>query len=180
MLMVKFKHSFLGATFVSALCLAVVGSAAANVVTVSFQNGAGYAGTFDRMISERDDHNVNGSEVINDFLDGYTLDSSPDEQLLIRFDDIIGGGPGQIPAGATILSAALTVTTSYVGNAQTGGPYGVSGLLQAFDSATVYYDFISDTEMVSRGPWWQDGSATRPTGGFGRQDPGEIVSGNVY
>ncbi len=180
MLTVKFKSSFLHAVFAIVFCLVMAGSAAADAVTVNFQNGVnGYAGTFDRTISERDAHNLDGSGLINDFLDGYKMDSSPDEQRLIRFDDIIGSEPGQIPAGATILSAELTVTTAFVGNAQTGGPYGVAGLLQAFDSATMYYDFISDTEMVSRGPWWEDGSATRPTGGFGRQHPGSIVSGNV-
>ena len=180
MLSVKFKSLFLCAAFAVGFCMAVAGSAAANGVTINFQNGVnGYTGAFDRTISEREEHNVDGSGVINDFLDGYKIDTSPDEQRLIRFDDIIGSEPGQIPAEATILSAELTVTTAFVGNAQTGGPYGVAGLLQAFDSTTVYYDFVSETEMVSRGPWWEDGSATRPTGGFGRQHPGGIVSGNV-
>jgi hypothetical protein len=180
MLSVKFKSLFLCAAFTVGFCMAVAGSAGANVVTISFQNGVnGYNGAFDRTISEREEHNVDGSGVINDFLDGYQKDTSPDEQRLLRFDNIIGSEPRQIPAGATILSAELTVTTAFVSNAQTGGPYGVAGVLQAFDSATMYYDFISETEMVSRGPWWQDGSATRPTGGFGRQHPGSIDSGNV-
>ena len=157
------------------------GIAAAQVVTTSFQNGVdGYTGTFDRTISERNDHNIDGSEVVNDFLDGYQTDSSPDEQRLIRFDNIIGTEPGQIPAGATILSAELIVTTSLVSNAQTGGPYGVAGLLQPFDSTTSYFvDFATTTDLVSRGAWWQDGSATRPVGGYGRQHPGNTDSANV-
>jgi len=180
MSIVRFKGLFLRVVLAGGICMAVAAGAVAEVVTVSFQNGIdGYTGTFDRMISERNEHNQNGSEVVNDFLDGYQKDNSPDEQFLVRFDDIIGDDPGQIPAGATVLSAELTVTTSLVGNAQTGGPYGVAGVLQPFDSATVYYDFISNTQMISRGPWWQDGSATRPVGGYGVQNPGKTDSANV-
>ena len=177
----KWKSLVSLAALAGGLCVALVGIAGAEVVTISFQNGAdGYTGTFDRMISERDDHNVDGSEVVNDFLDGYRTDSSPDEQALLRFDDIIGSDPGQIPADATILSAELIVTTSLVGNAQTGGPYGVAGLLQPFDSTTTYFsEFSSTTNLVSRGAWWQDGSATRPVGGYGRQHPGNTDSANV-
>jgi len=179
-MIVKFKSLFLCAALAGGFCMAVAGSVAAEVVTVSFQNGAdGYTGTFDRTISERLEHNVNGSEVVNDFLDGYQMDASPDEQRLIRFDNIIGSDPGQIPAGATVLSAELIVTTSLVGNAQTAGPYGVAGILQPFDSTTTYYDYVSETEMIGRGPWWQDGSATRSVGGYGRQHPGNTDSGNV-
>ena len=177
----KLKSIVSRAALAGGFCVALVGIAGAQVVTISFQNGAdGYTGTFDRTISERNDHNVDGSEVVNDFLDGYQTDSSPDEQRLIRFDNIIGDEPGQIPAGATILSAELIVTTSLVGNAQTGGPYGVAGLLQPFDSTTSYFvDFSTTTDLVSRGAWWQDGSATRPVGGYGRQHPGNTDSGNV-
>jgi hypothetical protein len=181
MMVVKFKRFMFCAALAGGLCVAIAGIAAAQVVTVSFQNGVnGYTGTFDRMISERNDHNLNGSEVATDFLDGYTTDTSPDEQALLRFDDIFGDEPNQIPSGATILSAELILTTSLVGNAQTGGPYGVSGMLQAFDSTTTYFgDFTTTTNLVSRGAWWQDGSATRPVGGWGYQIPGVTEGTNV-
>ncbi|OHB80064.1 MAG: hypothetical protein A2Z25_06475 [Planctomycetes bacterium RBG_16_55_9] len=177
----KFRSFIFHAVLAGGFCAIFVGSAAAQVVTISFQNGVnGYTGTFDRMISERDEHNVNGSEVVNDFLDGYQTDTSPDEQALMRFDDIFGDDPGQIPSGATILSAELVLTTSLVGNAQTGGPYGVAGMLQPFDSTTTYFgDFTSTTNLVSRGAWWQDGSATRPVGGYGYEDQGETDGANV-
>ena len=177
----KFKNLIFRAALASGLCVALAGIAGAEVVTVSFQNGVdGYTGTFDRMISERNEHNLNGSEVVNDFLDGYQTDTSPDEQALLRFDDIFGNEPGQIPAGATILIAELILTTSLVGNAQTGGPYGVAGMLQPFDSTTSYFsDFTTTTNLVSRGAWWQDGSATRPVGGYGYQIPGITEGANV-
>ena len=181
MMVVKFKRFTFRAVWAGCFCLAIAGIATAQVVTVSFQNGVnGYTGMFDRMISERNDHNQDGSEVANDFLDGYQTDTSPDEQALLRFDDIFGSEPGQIPSGATILSAELILTTSLVGNAQTGGPYGVAGMLQAFDSTTTYFgDFTTTTNLVSRGAWWQDGSATRPVGGWGYQIPGITEGTNV-
>ena len=180
MSIVRFRSLILRVVLAGGLCMAVAGSVVAAVVTTSFQNGVnGYTGTFERTISERNDNNVNGSEVVDDFLDGYQKDTSPDEQRLIRFDNIIGSDPGQIPAGATVLSAKLVVTTSIVGNAQTGGPYGVAGIIQPFDATTVYYDYVSATEMVGRGPWWEDGSATRPVGCFGPQNQGQTDSTNV-
>ena len=181
MMTVKFKSLFLCAALAGGFCMVVAGSVAAEVVTVSFQNGVdGYTGTFDRTISERLAHNVNGSEVVNDYVDGYQTDSSPDEQRLIRFDNIIGSEPGQIPSGATILSAELIVTTSLATSADTEGPYGVAGLLQPFDSTTSYFsDFTSTTNLGSRGAWWQDGSATRPVGGYGPQFWANTDSANV-
>ncbi len=181
MLIVKLKSLFLCAALAGGFCMAVAGSVAAQVVTVSFQNGVdGYTGTFDRTISDRDAHNVDGSEVVYDYLDGYATDSSSDEQRLIRFDNIIGSDPNQIPAGATILSAELIVTTSLETNADTEGPYGVAGLLQPFDSTTSYFtDFTSTTDLGSRGAWWQDGSATRPVGGYGPQQWANTDSANV-
>ncbi|UCF16745.1 MAG: DNRLRE domain-containing protein, partial [Phycisphaerales bacterium] len=181
MLIVKLKSLFLRAALAGGLCMVVAGSLGAEVVTTSFQNGKdGYTGTFDRWISETLEDNQDGSTVVNDFMDGYKTDSSPDTQALLRFDNIFGSDPGQIPSGATILSAELIVTTALVGNAQTGGPYGVAGLLQPFDSTTSYFvDFTTTTDLVSRGAWWQDGSATRPVGGYGRQHPGSTDSANV-
>jgi len=178
---VKFKSIIFRAALAGGFCVALVGIAAAQVSTTSFQNGAdGYTGTFDRWVGERDQDNQDGSTVANDFMDGYATDSSPDTQALLRFDSIIGSDPGQIPSGATVLSAELIVTTSLVGNAQTGGPYGVAGLLQPFDSTTSYFiDFTTTTNLGSRGAWWQDGSATRPVGGYGRQHPGNTDSANV-
>jgi hypothetical protein len=170
------------AVWAGGLGLVLAGIAAAQVVTVSFQNGVnGYNGTFDRQIGERDVDQRDGSTVPNYFLDGFAPNgSSPDAQGLVRFDDIFGTDPNRIPLGATILSAGLTVTTSRVGNAQTGGPYGVAGLLQPFDSNTSYFvDFATTTDMGSRGAWWQDGSATRPVGGYGAQAQGATDSANV-
>ncbi len=172
MLQMGLRKSSLRLALAGSLCLAWAGSAAAQVVTVSFQNGVnGYSGTFDRLIGERSGDERDGSTVANYFLDGFLPDrTSPDTQALVRFDGIFGNDPNHIPAGATILKAELILTTSLAGNAQTAGPYGVAGLLQPFDSKTSYFvNFTTTTDMGSRGPWWQDGTATRPVGGYGAE-----------
>ncbi len=182
MLMVGLKRLSRHAALAGGLCMALAGVAAAQVVTTSFQNGAdGYTGAVDRRISDRSADEVDGGTIPSYYLDGYKTDlTSPDAQGLLRFDDVIGSGPGQIPAGAAILGAELTLTTSLAGNAQTAGPYGVAALLQPFDSTTSYFvDFTTETDMGSRGAWWQDGSATRPVGGFGFQIQGASDSANV-
>jgi len=182
MLNASFNRLCRRAALTGGCCAAISGMAAAQVVTNHFQNGANdYTGTFDHQISENAGEEIDLNTVASYFMDGLnSAGSSPDRQILMRFDDIIGDGPGQIPSGATILDAELVVTTSVRGNAQTGGPWGVSGLLQAFDSATSYFvDFTTTTDMGSRGAWWMDGSATRPVGGYGFQTPGTPDSANV-
>jgi hypothetical protein len=151
---------------------------------VSFQNGVnGYTGTFDRKIDERGGTNdQDGSTVAQYFLDGYQADPvSPDAQALIRFDNIIGGGAGQIPAGATILSAQLTVNTSTTGNAQSAGPWGVAQLLGPFDSSTTYFGSYNcgGCALVSRGPWWQDSYTERPLAGYGGKWQGDIAVADI-
>ena len=163
------------------LCIALTGLATADVVTVTFQEGSlGYDSCFDRYISDTGADDADGDTVATKYLDGYAKDSSPDVQYLIRFDDIIGEDANQIPTNATILDAKITLTTSLASNAHTGGPYGVAGLVAEFDSGTTYWDdFSSNTSMGSRGPWWQDESATRPVGGFGGQMKGQRDSAPI-
>lgn len=157
-----------------------VSAAFAVTATTSFQNGLnGYTGTFDRNIDDGSLTDpaveMDGSTVPHYFIDGFASGSSRDEQGLIRFDNIVGNGAGQIPANAFILDARLTVTTSSAGSADSNGPIGVSGLVAPFNSSTSYWtDF-----PAGRGPWWQDGTATRPVGGFGSQSPGDVDSANV-
>lgn len=119
-----------------------VGLAAAEIATVSFQNGVnGYNGTFDPADrrtgrrSHRRDHRRRATSWTVSLPDR----TSPDAQGLVRFDDIFGNDPNLIPLGATVLKAELVITTSIVSNAQTGGPWGVAGLLNPFDSTTSYF-----------------------------------------
>jgi hypothetical protein len=181
----------IGLSFVTATLLTAILMSAANardVVSARFQSGVdGYAGTVDRFISTDPEDEANGIEFASYFFDGINdSGSSPDTQGLFRFENVVGSEDGQVPPGATILGARITVTTSVRGNAQTSGPYGISGLLQKenwlpFDEFTTYDEFeaVLESEAPSRGAWWQDGYATRPVGGFGFQLPGQPDTANV-
>lgn len=75
-----------------------------NADTLSFQEGDGgaYSSTAATFITY-EGATVWGSHFILEVL-------THDEQTLIRFPDIIGGNPGQIPPGSTIVSATLSLT----------------------------------------------------------------------
>jgi hypothetical protein len=165
-----------------------IGVAQAVVTTTSFQNGAnGYNGTFERKIDDRASTDpateFDGSTVSAYFVDGYQTGTSVsnDGQALLRFDNIIGDGPRQVPAGAFIVDAQLQVTTGVAGNSQSAGPWGVARLTQPFSSSTSYYTSFpcASCGIGSRGAWWQDGFSARPVAGFGGQWQGTVDSANV-
>ena len=165
--------------FISSLALSL--HAQSVVQSTSFQNGVdGYQGTFDMFISSNEANEELGANVANYFVDGSNFGGSPDTQGLFRFDDIFGDGAGQIPTGATILDAHLTLVNSVRNNAETNGPFGVSALLEPVSEDTTYLDYIANEDAeIDRGPWWQDGTATRPLAGFGFQLPGETTSADI-
>lgn len=77
---------------------------------LAFQQGVdGYFGTRDTYVAENDANASFGSSTQNN----VEAQAGHTTQSLIRFDQIFGSGPGQIPAGAIITSATLTV---YTGN----------------------------------------------------------------
>jgi len=131
------------------------------VVNVSFQDGSnGYDGTFSKFIGKATPRRIVndvevfdppvytatlGAGVATAGIDGFpghraTLpaDDSPDVNALVRFDNLFGNGPGQIPPGATIAKAELKLTTHNGGNSQSGGPFVVDRLVQAVDADTTY------------------------------------------
>jgi hypothetical protein len=173
----------------AAVLLAANVSWAFTTATTSFQQDVnGYTGTFDRKISEEvvdtsgvshPEKEYNGSTVSYEAVDGHGTDSaglpSPDSQVLIKFDSIIGSGADQIPANASILDAQLMLTTGTSSNSQTGGPVGAAALLQPFDSNTSYYtSYQCGCTLGSQGPSWTATTASggvvstqRPNGGVG-------------
>jgi hypothetical protein len=108
----RYLRRFASALAVRALtlCTLFLFNSAANAAVDTFQEGvSGYSGTQDT------------------FLEQNTPDTSHDESLikvendppqvqhgLIRFDNIFGGGAGQIPLGSIINSATLTVEVDNV------------------------------------------------------------------
>jgi len=168
---------------------------ALTTTTATFQKGDanGYSSMTELRISMTPGSDgTNGASVTNFGVDGYVADDpatpanefSPDQPSLTKFDNIFGAGQGQIPAGATILSATLTMKTTNGGSADTNGPWSIASLNQPFDLATTrYMSFPSADPLGFRGPWWQDGSPTpysqRPQGGFGRLTFNQIGVANI-
>lgn len=94
------------------LALALTGARGASALTISFQEGSllpgggAYAGTQDTEIEEGDPSLDFGSAA------GVRVDlffAGGDVQGLIRFDNLFGSLPDQIPLGSTINSAVLTL-----------------------------------------------------------------------
>ena len=75
---------------------------------VSFQDGSGgYASTADTELDSSSPDSNNGTEESVSIVAGMN-----EGQGLIRFDNIFGAGAGQVPPGATITSATLTVNVT--------------------------------------------------------------------
>lgn len=80
-----------------------------HAVTVSFRQGAnGYTGTVDTMLKEAKPTLAFGNAIVIT----PDADSGARVQGLLAFNNLFGTGPGQVPVGATILSATLTLQTS--------------------------------------------------------------------
>jgi len=83
---------------------------------LTFQQGVnGYSGMVDTMIRWADPE----TNFATDFQSGYDYQYNADtdssggpSQVLMRFDDIIGSGAGQIPTGSTIVSATLRIRST--------------------------------------------------------------------
>ncbi|MCI0745194.1 MAG: DNRLRE domain-containing protein [Verrucomicrobia subdivision 3 bacterium] len=94
------------------LFLGVTAATSLNAATSTFQNGVnGYTGTVDTHVR---DSGVNVSEANNVIF--LTDGENPISHAMIRFDNIFGLGPGQVPPDATITSAFLVLRTANNGN----------------------------------------------------------------
>jgi hypothetical protein len=77
--------------------------------TINFQQGVnGYAATTDTMIQQATPTTAYGATTKLSTDTG----TNANVQTLLSFNDIFGTGPGQIPLGATITSATLTLQTT--------------------------------------------------------------------
>ena len=82
---------------------------AGTLSTVTFQEGvSGYTGTQDTYLDEFESTTNKGNDT-NVAVDLFDGGSDATTQGLLRFDNIFGSGPGQIPSGSTITSAELTI-----------------------------------------------------------------------
>jgi hypothetical protein len=101
-----------------------------------FQEGADhgfgtYTGTFDIELWENqpDTPFPTGHGVDRLWIDARTAGTTEEAQVLLRFENIIGAGPGQIPPGSTIVSADLILNVNDSGD---GSP--LFRMLQPWDA----------------------------------------------
>jgi hypothetical protein len=86
-------------------------------MTLQFQHGSnGYFGVVDTYLhqSQPDTSRASSTTLVVD-----SVDNKGEVQALLRFDDLFGSASGQIPLGATILSATLVVQTTSKGDGAT-------------------------------------------------------------
>ncbi len=104
----------------AALGLMVIASAAplrAEVVTARFRQGvADYGGTVDTFLKQASPSGFYGSASVVEW-DGS--DGGGENFGLLRFDDLFGTDPGQIPPGSLILAAALVYEVNNEGDPAT-------------------------------------------------------------
>lgn len=99
------------------VALAMVAKSAVGV-TVTFQEGiAGYVGTSDTFVQQAAPTANNGALERSEWDSDDPSGTGQDNVALLRFDNIIGSGPGQIPIGSQITSATLAYTVFDSGNA---------------------------------------------------------------
>lgn len=148
--------------------------------TVTFQEGTnGYTGQFDKRVGLTVDQL--GSSVSNYFLDGRPSSTSPDINGLLRFDNLFGNGPGQIPPGAEVTDARLFITTATVGDAESGGPWIIDRLMMPVTAATTYADLGGDPDTVTYNGFEgaRGASSGVPVAGFGTMAQGQIGEADV-
>ena len=108
-----------GTIWMVAVLLLCVAAGSTDAITVAFQEGVnGYVGTADTYLDN--DSGTPGYNTANYGGFGWmrvgNLTGGMEQAGLVRFDNIMGSGPSQIPAGATIESATLRMTAFAVKN----------------------------------------------------------------
>jgi phosphatidylinositol-3-phosphatase len=107
------------------------------IATKSFRQGTGgYVDAHDTWIENTNPNTAHGSDT------SLTLDSSPLTQGLIRFDNIIGVAPAQVPQGATVLSAKLVLLTGPAAGDNSINPLSVYPMLAPWVDASTWNTLV--------------------------------------
>ncbi len=111
-----------------------------NVLTVvTFQEGVnGYSGTLDTDISSASPTLNNGNNVQTE------VDSSPTKQALLKFTNLFGSGPNQIPVGSVINSASLTVQVT---NNSALGKIDVHKMLIDWNESSTWNSMVAGVQL---------------------------------
>jgi len=110
-------------------CVEVLAQSSNTTVT-SFQQGqSGYTGTVDTFLDSQNPGTSNAATT------PLQVDLSPLRHILLRFDNIFGNGPGQIPPAANIISASLTLNVT---NESVGVGAGLYRMLQPWNATDTW------------------------------------------
>ena len=101
--------------------------------TLSFRKGSSsYTAGHDTYVSASGTTSTHGSAT------PIVAGQSPKSEGLIRFDSLIGSGSSQVPAGAKITSAKLTLQTSSNSVDGSGGSFGIHRLLKSWTESSTW------------------------------------------
>jgi hypothetical protein len=157
----------IGDLYGNRIVLNTSGSSIAVQEPALYQQGLnGFAGTHDTELRGAAPGVVQAN---NTFVTVDTADAGGISQGLLRFDSVIGSGPGQVPPGSIVLQARLTLTH---GNGATpdGDLVNVHRMLVPWDESTATYNsFINGVSA--------DGLEARTTPDFTINSAG-LVQGN--
>ncbi len=112
------------------------------------QNVNGYTSAQDTYIDSTSGQTNVSHATATDIL----VDGSPNQQALIKFDNIVGNGASQVATGTKIWSAKLRIYTSTATNAQTPNDVGLLTLQRSWSDADTYDSLvggISGSEVAS-------------------------------
>ncbi len=106
------------------------------LASIAFQQGvSGYSGTVDTMTS------ASNPAVIYSTAGSLNVHGGPDTQGLLRFDNIVGDGAGQIPLASTILSATLELQVT-----NDGHPVALHAMLQSWSETDTWNSLVNGVQ----------------------------------
>lgn len=110
------------------------------VVTRTFRQGAAYRGTLDILLRESAPTTAFATGVLGAV--GISAANGAQDQVLMRFDNLFGVTPLQLPAAATIVSAQLRLHTGTASTDGTTQPVAVHRLRRPFTEASTWDSLV--------------------------------------
>lgn len=163
-------------------------AAMAAPLTAEFQQNDTYQGTV-MMRLRNQDTIIAGPSTVSMDVDGgdAALGDALFSMIFLRFDEVFGDAPGQVPYGSHIVRAGLEVVTNTSSNAQSGNIFTVAPLVSPLlvpATGTIYAAYANNAGFG--GPDFADGHTGRPGNPFRSvnapiltQDQGERTSNDI-
>jgi hypothetical protein len=120
------------------------------VATRTFQQGrSGYTSAHDTYIEQVNPNTAHGGDT------QVVADGSPLSQGLVRFDNLFGNGAGQVPVGATVVSAKLVALTGTAANDSTTNNMSLHAMKVAWTDTSTWNSLVAgitadDTEASAQ------------------------------